>query len=314
MKAFVVDDTPICLERTVEVLRIEGWDVDSVLVDETNRDSFRISSLNAELPYQESLKASNLVVTDLELGKSINTWGFVCAVRAQFPSLPVVLLTGAHFPWEDFKKLHQLKAAGIHYVDKGRDFNSDIYPKAGKRILRDLISGWGKGVNIPKDNPIIPPDDPAWFDKGYIPSNDPRLNELLPPLWSDIQAGSVDNINEVMQEVMRISPRTNEEAGAHRLSQLQAIVRLKDKGVRSVPCKEYFFSIDEPGPLTHEIGHALCDGVLTPEVVEPFLPDLRVVLGRISYFVEKDERFRPCADFILNGRLVSDLPMILGMY
>ncbi|MFH1426882.1 MAG: hypothetical protein ABIG66_05660 [Candidatus Kerfeldbacteria bacterium] len=101
----------------------------------------------------------------------------------------------------------------------------------------------------------------------------------------------------------------------HRLGQLRHIVLLKDRDeVVYDEEGDFSCSILRPGPLTHMIGHALCDGHLGPEDVAPFLPDLRLVLRRIPEYIERDERFAACARFILSEGPAEELPGIFGLY
>lgn len=313
MKALVIDDTKICLDRTVEVLRKEGWETEAIHITDDNRESFQITELNQKLPF--GLKGIDLVVSDLEFGGNVNAFGLVCAIRNQFSRVPVVLLTGARIA-----EAKDLSSIGIYYFDKGRWFNRKIYPKAGNRVLEDLVGGWdGNRVMLPKDNPIIPADDPAWQDKYWILDTDPRLKTKLPQIWSELKAADNGNIESVFNLLKSWVKKTNEESKEHALRDLEAIAKLSDESVNMVPRKgydgkTYYFEIRDEGPLTHQIGHALCDGNLSPADVAPYLPALRKVLNRIKDYIETDERFRPCADFILSERPSEDLDMILKTY
>ncbi len=324
MKALVIDDTKICLERAKEVLEKEGWEVDVIHVTSENRDSFLLSSLDAGIPFEEKLKGVTLVVSDLELGGGITTWAYICALKKLHSEIPVVLLTGRGI---DYELRDEMKKVGIHYVDKGRKFNSDIYSKAGKRVLKDTATSWmGHYVGLPLNNGIISPDDPAWFkDSGmnFIDKDDPRLETPLPPLWSQLSSGNTESLDELFEKNKEWKANANHQERAQgQLAELQAIIRLADEALTEVEFGEKSefsrrrrtFSILEEGSLTHQIGHALCDGILTGEQIEPYLGDLKKVLDRIKDYVKTDERFRPCAEFIIHGRPVEELPAIQGMY
>ncbi len=308
MRALVVDDTLVCLNLTGEVLAKEGWDSELVHITDVNRESFRMEDLDGKIPV--SISDIDLVVSDLELGGGVAAWGFILAIRKQYPNVPVVLLTGAEI---DFELWDELEKAGIDFVRK-QQFNRDVAPVAGERKLKHLIAGssscGGKTrVHVPDGYSIIPADDPAWHDKYYLAEDEPRLEEKLPPLWSELSA-TVSDLSNVWNKVKDWMPKNRNEARVKSLKKLKEICRLANSNVSDAG----YNSIYSPGPLTHTIGHLLCDGILQSEDIKPLMPALKKVLERIEDWVKKDERFRQCSDFILAGGPVENLPLILGAY
>lgn len=314
MKALVIDDTKICLQRTAEVLQKEGWDIKTVYVTPENRENFRITELAQQIPVD--LRGINLVVCDLEFGGNVNSFGLVCAIRKQYPEIPVVLLTGE---WLEESK--ELATVGIYHFHKGKWFNMQIFPKAGKRVLKDLAEDWWKDtLEIPINNPIIPPDDPAWIPQAYgkpgIPATDPRLKEKLPPLWSDLKAINAGDIEKIFELVKPWVKRTRDGRRQEQLESLRIIMGLVDNEI--VPYKNYYYSTLEPDKLSHCIGHALCDGALSSEDVAPFLSGLQKIVPKMlksPYATDETKvRFKLCTEFIKSGRPAEDLPMIFGTY
>ncbi len=310
MRALIIDDTLVCLNLTGEVLAKEGWEVELVHITDENRESFRIEDLDGKIPV--SISDIDLVVSDLELGRGVVAWGFILAIRKQHPNVAVVLLTGAELSLA-LKIELKLEEVGITFVRKQR-FNRDVAPFAGERKLKHLIAGslfcGGKEhVYVPGGYSIIPASDPAWHDKCYVAENEPRLEEKLPPLWSELSA-TVSDLSNVWNKIKDWMPKNGDEAKAKSLKELKEICRLANPNVSDAGHN----SIHSPGPLTHTIGHLLCDGILQPEDIKPWMSDLKKVLGRIDAWVKKDERFRQCSDFILAGGPVENLPLILGAY
>lgn len=220
IRVVVIDHPKFCLDLTVEALRREGWEeVISVHVTDENRDRFNINpgeveTLRWDYPLNDLLKVAvdskrvncldaigcaGLLVCDLELGGGVNSWGFLLTVRKRFPNLPIVLLTDVCVQCE------ALRFIGIHIVGKS-DFYGTIPDIAGNRTLRTIntaqcITGSKSLVQfaygaLDQARKIIPADDPAWvssenedgsgLNRIYINATDPRLDTLLPPLWSDL--------------------------------------------------------------------------------------------------------------------------------
>ncbi len=316
----VIDDTKICLERTVEVLRKEGWqNVAPVHAVEDISDQFNLPLEDPKAPMPEicanKIASADLVVTEFCLGGIFTAWGFILAMRRQFPDLPIVLLTRARM------QLLCLKFNGIFFVEKGRQFNASIFPKAGKRTLfeRNPVKEGFVCFNYRADAlPLITEDDPAWQSDTKISVEDARVHQYLsiPPLWSDLK---VENPFEIlMREVIEWKPPLRPDLRSYQLEELREIAKLKDPKKSQIMCgvgsAEKWFGIKKPETITQAVGHCMCDGDLLPEDVEPFLADIRDVLERIKDHVKQDSRFRVCAEFILSGQPVENLPLILGCY
>lgn len=311
MKALIIDCREICLEVAEMVLHEEGWEVATIFITPENRENFRITSLEQQLPIE--LSDFDLLVIGLELGGNVNSIGLACATRKQFPKIPVVLFTEGHI-----KEAALLDAIGIYHFYKGLWFNMKAFSKGRTYMLKDLKYAEDlNSIAIPKRNPVIPPNDPAWIkNKDYgdwISKLDPRIEEKLPPLWSDLKAVNSKNIASVFELVKNSwVERTTGSYREIQLKNLHAIMGLIDNDA-VYDDNECLYSIRRIYPLMHCIGHALCDGYLSLEDLSPFLPGLRKVLQRNEDF-HNNSNFRFCATFIECDQPVAHMTWLSGKY
>lgn len=97
------------------------------------------------------------------------------------------------------------------------------------------------------------------------------------------------------------------------LQKIGAIARLADNEPSLY--EDYLFSTSGrgAGSTRHELGHCICDGILTADDIHSHLPKLQVVVARLEMHDEIDERFRMCADFITAGNL-EELDLVRRCY
>jgi hypothetical protein len=101
-----------------------------------------------------------------------------------------------------------------------------------------------------------------------------------------------------------------------RLWQIDEIAQLAEhNAVVSSTDRRYVWGVTgrEAGTTKHELGHCICDGVLTAEDIRPHLPALQRVIARLEAEGEIDERFRTCAEFIKEGNL-DELELVRRCY
>lgn len=100
-----------------------------------------------------------------------------------------------------------------------------------------------------------------------------------------------------------------------RLRQIAQIAQLSTTDCVDSGNWEYPWTITgrSGGVTKHELGHCVCDGVLTADDIRPLLSDLQKVISKFETAGEIDERFEICAEFIRNGNL-DELELVKGCY
>ena len=105
-----------------------------------------------------------------------------------------------------------------------------------------------------------------------------------------------------------------------RLGQLQEMVEIAQLAEKDVVGRSsrsgytWGISYHEGAESTkHQLGHCICDGILTAAEIEPHLPALQKVIAKFEAAGEIDERFLICAEFIKSGKL-EELELVRGCY
>lgn len=109
--------------------------------------------------------------------------------------------------------------------------------------------------------------------------------------------------------------RDHSETKTKQLRQLSQIAELATKDRVDSGSWQYPWMItgSAGGVTMHELGHCICDGVLTAEDIRPHLSALQTVIGKFEAAGEIDERFSYCAKFITVGNL-DELELVRHCY
>lgn len=101
----------------------------------------------------------------------------------------------------------------------------------------------------------------------------------------------------------------------NRLRQVAQIAQLANVDIVASDHPEFPWEIfgSQTGTTKHELGHAICDGLLTVDDIRPYLADLQKVIARWEEMREIDERFKICAEFIKKGKL-DELELVRKCY
>lgn len=122
--------------------------------------------------------------------------------------------------------------------------------------------------------------------------------------------GIFANLDEVVKPDQHAIDRR-----AERLQEIAEIAQLAEKDWVPRGDGRYEWGIvgRAGGETKHELGHCICDGVLTADDIRPHLPALQKVIEKFEDAGEIDDRFRCCAEFIKDGNL-DELELVHRCY
>ena len=117
-RVLIVDDDPLILEVTSEFLQNEGFETATAgnagaAIEEMKKEPAHVILLDIKLPDQNGLE-------------------FLGKLKAQYPEVPVVMLTGSGYDEDMMQKALQNGASG--YVSKETDLENMVV--AVKRLLK----------------------------------------------------------------------------------------------------------------------------------------------------------------------------------
>ena len=218
----------------------------------------------------------------------------------------------------DRDKIAALDAIDVLLVDKdiGRGVTSTRFICVVRQVFPRLPiirwtsdRGWGKipymqylGVSC-----VHKPNKQA--EVGFVESFNQALAEQRLILSGPM------GIFTAMKEVVD-SGAAASEVRSNQLQELFEIAQLAEKGsVRRSSRPGYAWAIfDDAGESTkHQLGHCVCDGVLTAADIDPHLPALQKVIAKFETAGNIDERFEITANFIKAGKL-EELELVAGGY
>lgn len=131
-----------------------------------------------------------------------------------------------------------------------------------------------------------------------------------------IHAGPMAIFNALAETVSpnkdREEKRTKQLAELAQIAQLANQERVEREGWQGR--REYWCLVGpDSGPTKHQLGHAICDNILTIEDIRPCFAALQKVVAKLEDERNIDARFEICADFIKAGDL-ERLELVRGCY
>jgi hypothetical protein len=280
MLVLIVDDAYVWLQQGETMMFDAGHQTLRYLV--TDPKALQKEPLPAEL--EEKLAKCDVLLVDNDIGKGLDTAALCCIARKMRPKLPIIRWTSG---WGRDEWPRLLGVTTVAKPTRRRDHET-------KKTMTEMF--------------------PEVFAKAFA-------EQVL------ILGGAAAILADVQCRVrMNEGDADRDETRARRLRDLEQIAKLAEDGVTETPVldergrqkRDYnwrlmFWSLsgEDIGYLEHELGHAICDGVLTPAEIEPFLPALQKVVKK---FGEISDRFRICAEFLLNLGPAEEVVFIQGCY
>lgn len=311
LKALVIEFGKFWLSRVREVMNLEGWETMTIDIkeDENQVDSLMLEISSDENTLSRYLKDVLLVVTEIKFWDRFE-WRLIFFLKEKFPHLAIVLLTNESIG--NMTKI--LKSVGVYVVEK-KYFNQHIFPKAGKRTVRDysqyekrrydnspvaIISSNNRAVFN-----VILKTDPAWINQslrsgnssyGKILWENPTLDKKMPPVWSELgpclpiifskskkltRKWALEKIAEICCQ--NIFQPFNLDKCFNLLIALEEISKMAQDGKADFfSGSNVKYSIHRPRTIVAVIVSSLCDGDLSQGQLAPYLGDLKKIVEAIK--------------------------------
>lgn len=269
----------------------------------------------SEISHSESgissfLQEASLVVTEIKYWDRFE-WPLIFSLKEKFPQLAIVLLTNESIG----NMAKTLESVGVYVVEK-KYFNRSIFPKAGRRTVRDY-SQYEKRrdsnpavASILNSNravfKVIPEADSAWINQhlgksgwcshGKILWKNSALDRKMPPIWSELEPQ--------LPTIFSESGKLTSEWASVKIAELcyrnifqpfnldkcfDLLIALEEiSKMTQDDAPEFFcglnvkYSIYRPRTIVALIVSALCDGDLPQEQLNPFLGDLKRIVETIK--------------------------------
>jgi hypothetical protein len=289
----IIDDSHVWLREGSRLLQDAGHTVSIVHVSDPS--GFTYTKLQEhDLVKVYGLEQADALLIDKDLGQGIDTTLFLCMVRHHLPTLPIIRWTGG-YERNSFMAWLRISTTG--------------------KPTMNTVRSKKEGTPQQTEMDMFP-------DKFMAKVEEQRL-----------QLGSTLDLAGYIHQTLLSENQENDghgsDQGALRMRQISQMVALADDEVTrtpvldedGLPARDYHgyarywcLSGSDCGVLKHELGHAICDGNLTPEQVQPFLPNLKKVVERLRDNEELDDRFQLCADFLLSGKPAEEMVLIYRCY
>jgi hypothetical protein len=255
----IIDDDALWIKQGKTLLEQAGYEVQGFVVSDPQQ--FTSESVPNEL--FPILTKTGVLLVDKDLGQGITSTRFICAVKHEFPNLPVIRWTGGY---DDKPYMQYL---GVSVIDKPTRRNEAEFVKHFEEKLAEqrLILSGPMGIFAALDETVKP-------DK-YA---------------AEVRTTQLRQISQIAQLADKdVVPQLDDNG-------------LPIRDYQGYP-RYWALAGRNSGLTKHELGHCICDGRLSADEIRPYLPALQKVIAKLEAAGEIDERFRICAEFIKSGKL-----------
>jgi DNA-binding response OmpR family regulator len=103
------------------------------------------------------------------------------------------------------------------------------------------------------------------------------------------------------------------ERHSEQMRELEEISRLAEQDTASGRVRYFGIAGREAGSTRHQLGHIICDGILSMDDIRPYWKKIQAVAAKLEAADEIDKRFQMVADFIKAGKL-EGLELVRSCY